>query len=337
MSNDIFESGDAFESITIDREAGIVRGVKLLGLKSRNRRNYDTPGVRSSAPEKLTGAQIYIDHPPTAKAARSYRDKIGVVEGSIEHRPGAGHFGVIRYNTKHPLAEQFLWDLENAPNTLGMSINAEVNSGKVDRNGDTVIESIESIRSVDIVTKPATTRGMFESEDPENEEEVMDLKTLREKHPELLQQALEEEGRSVTEQKELETARKEAADLKKRLEAMEAEQARTKLVTAVTKEVTEAFGEVKVDEKIVTTLVECACEMKEETRKKLTGALAEMSPLMAGDEESDEETDEEETDEESAPAREQEEEDKKPARGFRPRREAKSKYDIYESLGLAKK
>lgn len=318
---------DAFEAIAedrIDREKGIIRGVKLLGVRSKNRRDYETPGVRESGKKLLSGAAIYIDHPPTATTPRSYRDKFGVVGSVIEHIPGKGHFGDIHFNPKNPVAEQFIWDVLHAPKSFGMSINSSVkyaDNGRRNKAGDQVVESIEMLRSLDVVTRPGTTDGIFEHE----EEEIMDLKTLREKHPELVTEILSESNKTVTEQAELDAAKKEAADLKARLDALESEQAAAKLKTDVTEEIGKAFEGVELEGALLTEIVECACEMKAETRKKFAGVLSKLSPMLV------EIPDEE--DEEEVPVKEEHEEEKKPA--YRPgRKPAAKSYDIFESLGL---
>jgi hypothetical protein len=280
MTIELLESESVFSEVTeeqIDREQGLIRNVKLLGLRSKNRRNYDTPGVRKEAGKVLEGARIYIDHPPTATTPRSYRDKIAVVEGAVTYRPGAGHFGTIRYNPKHPLAEQFLWDVKNAPRSFGMSINASVKMGKTDSSGDTAVESIDLVRSIDIVTNPATAEGLFESEQLE-EEEIMDLKTLREKHPELVKQLVTESQSDATEQAELAAAKKEAADLKTRLEALESERQAEKLRADVSAEIGKIFEGVKIEKALLDEIVECACEQTDRTKFK--SVLSKISPML---------------------------------------------------------
>lgn len=277
---ELLESEQVFGEVTeamIDREQGIIRGVKLLGLRSKNRRNYDTPGVRQNASKVLEGARIYIDHPATATTPRSYRDKFAVVEGEVTYRAGLGHFGTIRYNPKHPVAEQFVWDVLHAPKSFGMSINASVKMGKIDSGGDAAVESIDMVRSIDIVTNPATAEGLFESEQIE-EEEVMDLKTLREKHPELVSQLIQESASDATEQAELAQAKKEAAELKTRLEAMESERAAEKLKVEVTTEITKIFEGVTLDKALLDEIVECACEQQDRTKFK--SVLSKISPML---------------------------------------------------------
>jgi len=321
---------DAFEAIAedrIDREKGIIRGVKLLGVRSKNRRDYETPGVRESGKKLLSGAAIYIDHPPTATTPRSYRDKFGVVGSVIEHVPGKGHFGDIHFNPKNPVAEQFIWDVLHAPKSFGMSINSSVkyaDNGRRNKAGDQVVESIEMLRSLDVVTRPGTTDGIFEHQ---VEEEIMNLKDLQEKHPELVKELLESNSKTVTEQAELDAAKKEAADLKARLDALESERAAEKLKADVTEEIGKAFEGVELEAELLTEIVECACEMKADTRKKFAGVLSKLSPMLV------EIPDEE--DEEEVPVKEEHEEEKKPA--YRPGRKpatGSKPYDIFESLGL---
>lgn len=332
MSDILETQEDAFEAIAedrIDREKGIIRGVKLLGVRSKNRRDYETPGVRESAKKLLSGAAIYIDHPPTATTSRSYRDKFGVVGTAIEYRPGHGHFGDIHFNPKNQVAEQFIWDVLNAPKSFGMSINSAVkyaDNGRRNKSGDQVVESIEVLRSLDVVTRPGTTDGIFESE-----EEIMDLKALREKHPELVAEILAEGSKSVTEQAELEAAKKEAAELKARLDALESANAAAKLKSDVTEEIQGVLKGNTIESELLGEIVECACEMKAETRKKFAGVLSKLSPMLV------EVPDE--TDEEEVPVKEEVEEKQEEKPAYRPGRKTTTggkRYDIFESLGLKK-
>ena len=325
--SDILVTEDAFEAIAedrIDRERGIIRGVKLLGLRSLNKRNYDTPGVQKSAMKLLPGTSIYIDHPATATTSRSYRDKFAVVGQKVEYRPGEGYFGDVHFNPKHAVAEQFLWDVVNAPKSLGMSINSSIKSGKVGADGDMIVESIEVLRSVDIVTKPATTAGIFESE----EEEIMDLKTLRDKHPELVKSILEESQATDATESALALAKKEKDNLQARLDALEAERATEKLQSEVSAEFTKVFEGVTIEEALMKEIVECACEMQEGARKKFSSVLSKISPMLIDDNPDDTE---------ETPVKEEEEQAKKPA--YRPTQGTKAGYKkgtLLADLGIGK-
>lgn len=325
---DILETEDsAFESIAedrIDREKGIIRGVKLLGLKSRNKRSYDTKGVRDTAPKALANAQVFFDHPEVANKPRSYRDKFANVGPKIEYRTGEGYFGDIHFNPKHPVAEQFIWDVMNSPKTFGMSINSGVKFGKTNADGDVAVESIELVRSVDIVTKPATTAGIFESEESED---IMDLKTLKEKHPELVKSLLESAGEDNAMEAQLAQAKQEAADMKKRLDAMEAEKAAEKIKSEVTVEIGKAFEGVEIEAGLMKEIVECACEMQEGTRKKFNAVLSKISPMLV---------DETPEDTETAPAKEAVEEDKPTYRPAAKKAVGYQKGSLLADLGIKK-
>lgn len=299
---------DSFEASADQTVDGVVRGVKLLGLRSRNRRNYDTPGVRKSAVEHLSGARIFIDHPETPSTPRSYRDAFGVVE-NCHYVAGRGFYGDIRYNPKHFLADQFIWDVKNNPSGLGMSVNARLVYGpKKDKNGDEVVESIEMVRSLDVVTKPATSTGIFEHED---EDSVMDLKTLREKHADIVEQIAAEERAKVVKSSEATEVEKTMAELQNRLkeateqlaEVKKAEEAR-KLRDAIESE----YADLVADAELRKSVVECACELAEESRKKLKGVverLATADPVVSEEEDDDYDVDADEevdADEQEVPA-----------------------------------
>jgi hypothetical protein len=304
------ETEDAFESVTADDNGGIIRGVKLLGIRSKNRRNYDTPGVRKTGVSMLEGVQGYIDHLATAQTPRSYRDKIGVVE-NVKYRSGEGHFGDIRYNPKHPSADQFLWDVKNAPKSLGMSINAKYKPGKTDNDGNPVVESLELVRSVDIVTKPATADGIFEHEVPDEDEEMtLDIKTLKEKHGDLVEQLLAEHAKTVDESSEIETLRKQAKEALEQLEAIKAEAAKKAIRDAVESQVAKLFENTSVSAEIIKDVVECACQMPEDNRKSMLGVVEKLGPMLVNV------PDSEDDDLSPEDGDEQEHEDKKPA--YRP-------------------
>jgi hypothetical protein len=151
-------------SAKVDREAGVVRNVKLIGFESKNGRVYP-PHVLKAAVHLYENAKVNIDHPVSgATEARSYSDRFGMIK-AVRFVEGSGLFGDFHYNPKHQVAEQFAWDAENNPASMGFSHNATLRLGPK-TNGKQVIESIIAIRSMDLVADPATTTSLFESEDP---------------------------------------------------------------------------------------------------------------------------------------------------------------------------
>ncbi len=148
-------------SIPIDRAAAVIRGVKLLGLTSKNGREYPA-AVLERARALYEAAKVNVNHPKGHPSApRDYQDRIGVIR-SVEVRTGEGLFGDLHYNPKHVLAEQLAWDAEHAPENVGFSHNVRA---RTTRRGDAVIvEEILAVNSVDLVADPATTSGLFEGE-----------------------------------------------------------------------------------------------------------------------------------------------------------------------------
>ncbi len=146
----------------VDRESGVIRGVKILGLKSRNGRSYLPEALREAA-ALYENAKVNVNHPKGHPASpRDYQDRLGQIRG-VELRPEEGLFGDLHFNPKHALAEQLAWDAEHAPENVGFSHNVEARTSK---NGEeVVVEAITRVQSVDLVADPATTRGLFESLD----------------------------------------------------------------------------------------------------------------------------------------------------------------------------
>jgi hypothetical protein len=147
------------QRLRVDRAAGVIRGVKLLGLASRNGRRY-REGALMEAVGLYEGAKVNINHPKGHPLSpRDYQDRLGVVRG-VAFRAGEGLFGDLHFNPKHALSEQLVWDAEHAPQNVGMSHNV---LARTTRSGDeTVVEAITKVQSIDLVADPATTSGLYE-------------------------------------------------------------------------------------------------------------------------------------------------------------------------------
>jgi len=143
-------------NVQVDREQGIIRGVKVIGFESKNGRFY-TPEALRNAVSKYEGAKVNVDHPPVADPTRprGVADRIGVLKNA-RFQEGAGVFADFHFNPKHALAEQIAWDAENQPAAIGFSHNAMVQQGRR-QNGKQFIEAVVGVRSVDLVADPATT------------------------------------------------------------------------------------------------------------------------------------------------------------------------------------
>jgi hypothetical protein len=141
----------------IDRAAGIIHGVKVLGVESANNRTYTPQALRDVA-RLCEGAVVNVDHVDPG-ARRSLRDRIGRLKDA-EVRPD-GVYATLVLNKGHDMYGQIMEDAEQSPRNLGLSIDAR-GASKL-RDGRSVVESVDKVLSVDLVANPATTRGLFES------------------------------------------------------------------------------------------------------------------------------------------------------------------------------
>ncbi|HVU87342.1 MAG TPA: hypothetical protein VHD36_08470 [Pirellulales bacterium] len=150
-------------TLRVDREAGIIRGVKILGTESQNGRTY-LPEALAAAASLYEGAKVNVNHPKSSPGSpRDYQDRIGAIHG-VTVRTTEGLFADLHFNPAHALAGQLAWDAEHAPENVGFSHNVLAKTAR--RNGRVVVESITKVQSVDLVADPATTRGLFESTFP---------------------------------------------------------------------------------------------------------------------------------------------------------------------------
>ncbi|MCI0493296.1 MAG: hypothetical protein L0Z07_10210, partial [Planctomycetes bacterium] len=108
--------------LRVDRAVGIIRGVKLLGMRSRNGRRYRPDALRAAA-SLYEESKVNINHPKGHPLSpRDYQDRLGVIR-DVRFRAGDGLFGDLHFNPKHALSEQLVWDAEHAPQNVGLSHN----------------------------------------------------------------------------------------------------------------------------------------------------------------------------------------------------------------------
>ncbi len=157
---------------TVDRDAGVIRGVKVLGRESRNGREYTDRALQEAA-TLYEGIGVNLNHPDRRETnlERPVEAGFGWLQG-VEVKTD-GVYADLHYLRSHALAAVLVEAAERNPRRFGLSHNAE---GKVARrDGKTIVESIEKVRSVDVVQNPATNAGLFESEDRE-----MSTRTVKE-------------------------------------------------------------------------------------------------------------------------------------------------------------
>ncbi|MCA9229195.1 MAG: hypothetical protein KDA57_00975 [Planctomycetales bacterium] len=211
-------------SVRVDQAQGVLEGVKLLGLESRNGRRYRETALAKAAP-LYEEAKVNVNHPQGSPLApRKYEERLGVIR-QVRMLAGKGLYGNLHFNPKHALAEQLVWDAEHNPRNVGFSHNV---TARLSREGEVaVVQEITQVQSVDLVADPATTLGLFEQAVPERaggggavvKLDALTVETLRLHRPDLLEEI--ESGEIGRLHAELEQARAESAELAHRQHVFE--------------------------------------------------------------------------------------------------------------------
>lgn len=147
-----------FSGCRVDRENGVLVGVKLCGLTSANRRDYP-PDVFRRDFGKYEGVGIFADH-DLRGGERSIEAKFGWVANPRVDADGTPR-GDVHLLKTHRLYEPVMEAAERNPALYGFSHIADLHVRR--ENGRERVESIAEVLSVDLVASPATTKGFFES------------------------------------------------------------------------------------------------------------------------------------------------------------------------------
>jgi hypothetical protein len=155
-------------ALRVDADAGVIRGVKLLGLQSDNGRRYPEAVIRAAAP-KYEGVRVFVNHPPHGGMSdRPFQDWAGVVE-NVRARPD-GLYGDLRLRKQGRHFHEIIEGAQQFNGAWGMSHVASIDSDF--RGGVEHVSRIVEVYSVDVVCEPATTSGVFESRSAMIEETV---------------------------------------------------------------------------------------------------------------------------------------------------------------------
>jgi hypothetical protein len=147
----------------VDLEKGVIYGAKVLGRESKNKRRYPAELVRKKH-KVYEGAQVFANHDyqqlKTGKA-RPLQDWGGVVRDVTEK--GGEAFGDVHCLKETQAGRIILEAADRCPDKFGLSPMHHIEVEKGADGIDTVLDIIECW-SVDAVTRPATTRTLFEEE-----------------------------------------------------------------------------------------------------------------------------------------------------------------------------
>jgi hypothetical protein len=170
----------------VDRDKGVIFGVKIIGLSSVNGNEYPITVLEQAIP-LYEGAAVFINHPSAEEAeVRELYDHFGTLHNVYEEEDGL--YGDLFYKKSHELADKIVDAAEKKPREFGLSHNAQI----VTENGlaKGKVSQILRVRSVDLVSNPATTKGLFEENqmakdkvNPVLEEETVDPVAASEPDP----------------------------------------------------------------------------------------------------------------------------------------------------------
>lgn len=144
----------------VDAENGRVNGVKLLGGKSVNGREYTDDAMRNAV-SLYNGRKVYLNHPKRSEVGedRPFQDWVGVIENA-RYRPD-GIYGDLVLRKESPHYPAIIEAATTFASSFGCSHCA--NGESTFRNGVEVVYRITEVQSVDLVTEPATCDGLYES------------------------------------------------------------------------------------------------------------------------------------------------------------------------------
>lgn len=152
----------------VDRQAGIIYGVKVVGRTSPNTHGvrgadgteYTREALEGELPQ-IEGINVNVDHPPRERPdrERSARDRFAWIEEA--RLTPQGIYGDLHFlDPRDPLAVKMMNAAESKPDAYALSHNA-IGRGEV-INGRYVVTEIPEVRSVDIVADGGTNRSLFE-------------------------------------------------------------------------------------------------------------------------------------------------------------------------------
>lgn len=243
VSQHLREFSQTAGQLAVDRAAGIVRGVKVLGQESTNGRTYSTKAMQE-ARALYEGVAVNIDHRAGEGTSRSYAERFGRLKQVVFD--GSGLRADLHFNPKHALAEQFAWDAEHG--THGVGLSHDIVGQVTRRDGRAIVEAITKVHSVDLVADPATTRSLHESTDPPETETVnfqeITLASLTTNRPDLL----EAHKATLAASAEQQAKDAELKTLREKLDRLEAEKAAALLESTIAAEIAAA----KLPERLVT-------------------------------------------------------------------------------------
>lgn len=167
--------------LKLDEANGIIFRVKVLGRFSRNNHGLleaengteYSLGCMKRALDDYEGKKVKCDHPEDRAQPAKERPvavTLGVLRNCVIESDESGEPAIwadLHCLTSHPMYPRVIEDVKKGLGVYGLSHNAAAARERFDRGSKRlVIEELSTVRSVDLVDKPATNRTLWESERP---------------------------------------------------------------------------------------------------------------------------------------------------------------------------
>ena len=107
----------------VDRAAGVIFGVRVLGRKSDNGREYLPEAIARALP-LYEGASVRVNHPKRPDDQRDTEDVLGWLV-NVRQSPDGGAVADLHLLTEHSLAARVMEAAERNPRLFGLSHNAQ--------------------------------------------------------------------------------------------------------------------------------------------------------------------------------------------------------------------
>jgi hypothetical protein len=141
----------------IDRESGVLRGVKIMGSRSKHGYDFESSAIAANR-SRFEGMAVGLDHDYKAGPLT-----IDHTWGTLRDVDATGSRGDLHFNKSHPRTEQILENIEREIGPVSLSPVYEQFTEE-NRSGRRVVTSFVAKR-IDVVVGGATTRTMFEQAD----------------------------------------------------------------------------------------------------------------------------------------------------------------------------
>lgn len=178
---------EAKAKITVNRETGLVTGLKALGHESKNGDFYPESFMVSNL-NHYNGLEVYYKHGPLG-TKKDVLESHGVTQNARVDKTAEGFPEIrvdVQFYKSDPAAMKLVDILEHHPHSLGFSHNMRIwwdETGK-----GRVAKRVEKGRSLDLVENPATMKDVLGANDTMPE---ITLEILESTAPDLLREVQE--------------------------------------------------------------------------------------------------------------------------------------------------